>query len=91
MFNLQLRPPIRLLGQTVCFLEDAAYLIRQHAISKGSPDEWRLVRRVRDANDLGAALLCERQVRACAKRLSDADELAHARMDRASHAGFHRR
>lgn len=71
MFNLQLRPPVRLFGHTVCFLEDAAYLIRQHAILKDDDEERRLVRRLRDADDLASALLCERQVRAFADKLCE--------------------
>lgn len=63
MFNLKLSPPVELYGQTVSFLEDAAYLIRQKAIADNDRDARMFVRRLRDSDDLGSALLCEQQLR----------------------------
>ncbi|MBX9711266.1 MAG: hypothetical protein K2X60_09540 [Xanthobacteraceae bacterium] len=63
MFNLELFPPIRLFGQTVRYLDDAAYLIRQHAIRDNDSDARLFVRKLRDTEDLGSALRCEAELR----------------------------
>ncbi len=68
MFNLKLFPPVKMFGQTVNYLEDAAYLIRQKAINDNDSDARHFVRRLRDTNDLGSALLCEQQLRECAAK-----------------------
>ncbi len=68
MFNVRLSPPVNLFGRPVCWLEDAAYLIRQNAIAKNDSDGRLFVRRMRDTDDLGSALRCAEQLRERAAR-----------------------
>ncbi len=70
MFDLKLSPPVNLYGQTVRSLEDAAYLIRQKAIADNDSDARLFVRRLRDTDDLGSALLCAEQLRERAAKVS---------------------
>ncbi len=82
MFNLKLSPPVNLFGQVVCSLEEAAYVIRQKAIVDNDSGARLFVRRLRDIEDLGSALLCEQQLRERAARYRMKCEMtttAHAR------------
>ena len=49
MHSHKFLPSIKMYGQAAHTLEDAGFLLRQHGLKYGNIEEWRLGRRMRDA------------------------------------------
>jgi hypothetical protein len=64
----ELYPPVKLYNQRAHNLDDAAYIIRQHALMCGSLEEWKLGRKLRDADSFIECESLELRLRAWAQR-----------------------
>jgi len=66
MIAYELKPPVEAFGWRIETLEDAAYVVRKHAIEAEDADARKLVRFIRDAQTMQQAVIAEGRLRAWA-------------------------